>query len=148
MTIDDPAALLSYSLDRQVDARSLLKQVKNEVQKQHRNLLAISPYTEDTHCLDLDSVPLQERQLAEAFTRFDALRSDYASSPYADTFNWAEVMASLRQIIAATGNIWRTQTFYIVAFRSQIPPTTDYAHLGELDKAAFLEALISGGFIK
>jgi len=126
----------------------MLKQGKNAVQKPHRNLFAISPYTDDTHCLDLDTVPLQEKQLAKALAGLDALRADYATSPYADTFNWSEITASLRQIVAATGNIWKTETFYIVAFRSQIPPTTDYAHLGDLDKAAFLEAVKSGGFIK
>jgi hypothetical protein len=35
-----------------------------------------------------------------------------------------------------------------VVFRSRIPPTTDYAHLGELDKAAHAEAMASGGFLK
>lgn len=32
--------------------------------------------------------------------------------------------------------------------RSQISPTTDYSHLGALDKAAHAEAVQSGGFLK
>jgi translation initiation factor 3 subunit H len=35
-----------------------------------------------------------------------------------------------------------------VVFRSQIPPTTVYADLGALDKAAHEEATKSGGFLK
>ncbi|RYP05848.1 hypothetical protein DL764_003522 [Monosporascus ibericus] len=38
-------------------------------------------------------------------------------------------------------------SFFIVAFRSQIPPTTAYEELGVLDKAAHAEATASGGFL-
>lgn len=42
----------------------------------------------------------------------------------------------------------RLEKFYIVVFRSRIPPTTVYADLGVLDKAAHAEATKSGGFLK
>jgi hypothetical protein len=49
---------------------------------------------------------------------------------------------------AASNFTWKQQAFYIVVFRSRIPPSTVYADLGLLDKAAHQEAVESGGFLK
>lgn len=110
--------------------------------------LVISPYTDHDHLLDLRTVSIQEQLLAYALIKMKSLREDYATAPYIDTFNWAEVVEDLRERAKAIGHSWTEQAFYIVAFRSQVPPTTDYSNLGALDKAAHIEAVQSGGFLK
>jgi hypothetical protein len=65
-----------------------------------------------------------------------------------NTLQWAEVIDSVRKLAAASNFTWEEQRFYIVVFRSRIPPTTAYADLGVLDKAAHAEATKSGGFLK
>jgi hypothetical protein len=113
-----------------------------------RELLIISPYIETPHLLDLSTVEPQAQLLAIALTVLKSVREDYATAPYGQIFNWSEVMTTLRQLCAAKEHTWTEQIFYIVVFRSQIPPTTDYSHLGILDKAAHAEAMKSGGFLK
>lgn len=110
--------------------------------------LVISPYTDHAHLLDLSTVSIQEQLLAYALIKMKALREDYATAPYIETFNWDEVVEDLRERAKAIGHSWTEQSFYIVAFRSQVPPTTDYSNLGALDKAAHVEAVQSGGFLK
>lgn len=110
--------------------------------------LVISPYTDHDHLLDLSTVSIQEQLLAYALIKMKSLREDYATAPYIDTFNWAEVIEDLRLRTKAIGHSWTEQAFYIVVFRSQVPPTTDYSNLGALDKAAHIEAVQSGGFLK
>lgn len=61
---------------------------------------------------------------------------------------WSEVIDSVREQVVASNFKWEEASFYIVVFRSRIPPTTVYADLGVLDKAAHAEATKSGGFLK
>ena len=110
--------------------------------------LVTSPYAEPAHQLDLLSVNEENRLLALALVKMRSLRDDYATAPYLDTFNWDEIVETLRALARERGHRWRETSFYIVAFRSQIPPTTVYADLGVLDKAAHAEAVASGGFLK
>lgn len=110
--------------------------------------LVVSPYTEREHLLDLESVDTENQLLALALVHMKNLREDYATAPYLDTFNWGEVIESLRTLARKRGHHWKETSFYIVAFRSQIPPSTVYADLGVLDKAAHVEATESGGFLK
>ena len=112
------------------------------------SFLVTSPYTEREHCLDLRSVDTENALLARALVHMKSLRPDYATAPYTETFNWSEVMGELAGLLRETGHKWKETSFYIVAFRSQIPPSTVYAELGELDKAAHAEAVASGGFLK
>ena len=111
-------------------------------------LLIQSPYIEPEHQLDLDTVDHENASLAQALARLQAIRDDYATAPYVDSFNWPEVIDELKQIVNASGKAFKETSFYIVAFRSQIKPSTEYDHLGELDKAAHAEAVASGGFLK
>ena len=60
----------------------------------------------------------------------------------------SEVIDSLKQLAAASDVEWKEAAFYIVVFRSRIPPTTVYSDLGVLDQAAHAEAMKSGGFLK
>lgn len=118
-----------------------------DLNKQPR-YLRISPYTEQNHLLDLTTLDEENRLLALALVKMKNTRDDYATAPYLDIFNWDEIMKSLRTIARERNHHWKETSFYIVVFRSQIPPTTVYADLGVLDKAAHAEATASGGFLK
>lgn len=107
-----------------------------------------SPYTEPEHQLDLRTLYHENTILARALMGLRAVRDDYATAPYTESFNWSEVMSEVGRLAAASGKGFRESTFYIVAFRSQIKPNTEYSQLGGLDKAAHAEAVASGGFLK
>ncbi|KAL2176990.1 uncharacterized protein P884DRAFT_224182 [Thermothelomyces heterothallicus CBS 202.75] len=110
--------------------------------------LVVSPYHEQEHLLDLESLDTENQLLALALTELRCLRQDYATAPYVDTFNWGEIIEKLRTLARRRNHAWRKTSFFLVAFRSRIPPTTVYAELGALDKAAHAEATASGGFLK
>ncbi|TVY67553.1 UPF0643 protein PB2B2.08 [Lachnellula suecica] len=116
--------------------------------EENGNLLIVSPYDEEPHLLDLRTLDTANQLLAKGLTGLKCLRDDYATAPYVESFNWAEVVDSVRKLSAAEDFHWEENGFYIVVFRSQIPPTTVYADLGVLDKAAHAEATKSGGFLK
>lgn len=117
--------------------------------KSHQpRFLQMSPYTEQAHLLDLQTLDEENGLLALALVKMKNTRDDYATAPYLDIFNWTEIIEHLRTLARETNHHWRETSFYIVAFRSQIPPTTVYADLGVLDKAAHAEATASGGFLK
>ncbi|RMJ10386.1 hypothetical protein BHE90_016807 [Fusarium euwallaceae] len=107
-----------------------------------------SPYTEKEHLLDLDTLNHENELLSRALSRFRVLRDDYATAPYVDSFNWPEVLDEVKRLAAESGKGFKETSFYIVAFRSRIKKTTEYADLGRLDKAAHAEAVASGGFLK
>ncbi|KJZ73042.1 hypothetical protein HIM_07614 [Hirsutella minnesotensis 3608] len=113
-----------------------------------RGFLIQSPYTEPEHQLDLATLNHENVILAQALVSLRAVRHDYAIAPYTESFNWSEVMTELRRLVKASGRGFKDSDFYIVAFRSQIKPSTEYSQLGELDKAAHAEAVASGGFLK
>jgi hypothetical protein len=120
----------------------------NEIPESNSRLLVQSPYDDEGHLLDLDTVDHENGLLARALTKLHAIRADYATASYNDSFNWLDVITELRQLIEESGKGYKETSFYVVAFRSQIKPSTDYSHLGELDKAAHAEAVASGGFLK
>lgn len=107
-----------------------------------------SPYTDPDHLLDLDTLDHENGLLARALSIMRSTRPDYATAAYPSSFNWSEIMAHLQSLVAQEGQGFKETSFYVVAFRSQIKPETDYSHLGELDKAAHAEAVGSGGFLK
>jgi hypothetical protein len=110
--------------------------------------LVVSPYTEKDHLLDLETLDTENQLLALSLTSLACLRDDYATAHYVDIFNWGDVIEGLRALARQRNHVWREASFFVVAFRSQIPPTTVYADLGALDKAAHIEATASGGFLK
>ena len=78
-----------------------------------------------------------------------AIRPDYATASYTSAFNWSEVLECLKSLLKANvGYQWKEQFFYIVVFRSQIPPSTDRSHLLSLDELSHAEAMQSGGLLK
>lgn len=107
-----------------------------------------SPYTELEHQLDLTGLDYENALLAKALSILDATRDDYAIAPYTESFNWADVQARLKTLVRIYGQEYKESSFYIVAFRSQIKPSTEYSHLGDLDKPAHREAIESGGFLR
>lgn len=120
----------------------------DEDQDGHNNLLVVSPYTERDHLLDLDTLDAENALLARALVDMDNVRPDYATATYLESFNWTQVMDRLRRLAKDDGHRFKETSFYIVAFRSQIPPTTAYEDLGALDKVAHAEATAAGGFLK
>ncbi|KAI4864191.1 eukaryotic translation initiation factor 3 subunit-like protein [Hypoxylon rubiginosum] len=119
-----------------------------EISTEEKHFLVNSPYTDQEHLLDLRTLDAENALLARALVRMTNLRPDYATAPYVETFNWDEIMDELRRIVRQHGHEWKETSFYIVAFRSRIPPTTVYEELGTLDKVAHAEATASGGFLK
>ncbi|KAH7039597.1 uncharacterized protein B0I36DRAFT_203953, partial [Microdochium trichocladiopsis] len=107
-----------------------------------------SPYTERDHLLNLKTLDPENALLARALVQMDNVRADYATASYLESFNWVEVMEGLRRLAREEGHHFRETSFYIVVFRSQIPPTTAYEDLGALDKVAHAEATAAGGFLK
>ena len=110
--------------------------------------LVVSPYTTFPHLLDLTSLEESQRLLANSLTVLQSIRQDYATAPYHQSFNWDAVIARLRSLRDLSDYQWQRQHFYIVVFRSQVPPTTDRTHLGELDQRSHAEATESGGLLK
>lgn len=128
---------------RQVDVREF----SQDLAASNRYLIQ-SPYTEQDHLLDLETLDNENTILARALSKFQALRDDYATAPYTESFNWPEVMEEAKRLALESGKSFKETSFYIVAFRSRVKKTTEYADLGRLDKGAHAEAVASGGFLK
>lgn len=109
--------------------------------------IVTSPYTEPEHRLDLSTLNPENALFAQALQSFRRTRDDYATAPYLESFNWDEVLDRLRTLAGEAGGFKET-SFFIVAFRSRVPPTTIYEDLGALDKVAHGEAVECGGFLK
>ena len=115
---------------------------------QDTNLLVVSPYTAREHLLDLRPLQTNQQLLAKALTTLLPVTEQYATASYQSSFNWATVVDTLRVLAQEASFQWADQSFYIVVFRSQIPPTTDRGHLAELDRVSHMEATKSGGLLK
>ncbi|RHZ62210.1 hypothetical protein CDV55_106349 [Aspergillus turcosus] len=111
-------------------------------------LLIISPYNSPLHLLNLQTLDPPHRLLAQALTILRPVRADYATAPYADSFNWANVFAFLRDLSTAEGHSWSRTRFYVVVFRSTLSASADAERLYELDARSHQEAVASGGLLK
>ena len=119
--------------------------------RQHADIgghLVVLPYTSLPHLLDLRLLGESQRLLAKALTVLESMRGDYATAPYHQCFNWDVVIDLLESLLELSDYQWKRQHYYIVVFRSQVPPTTDRTHLGELDQKSHAEATKSGGLLK
>ena len=87
-------------------------------------LLVVSPYHEVPHLLDLRTLDVPNQLLAKALMGLKCLRDDYATAEYIEIFNWSAVIDSVRNLAASSYYTWKERSFYIVVFRSRIPPTT------------------------
>ena len=112
------------------------------------SLLVVSPYTTEPHLLDLRPLEESQRLLARSLTVLQAVRTDYATAAYSQAFNWNVVINRLQILVRQSKCAWKRQHFYIVVFRSQVPPTTNRVELGQLDQKSHAEATKSGGLLK
>lgn len=110
--------------------------------------LIASPYNDEPHLLDLDTLDTQSRLLALALASFKPIRDDYATAEYLDSFNWQEVFDLVKAFSEAEGHTWTKQSFYVVAFRSKLQPGVDMDRLHALDAYSHQEAVASGGLLK
>lgn len=112
------------------------------------NLLTVSPYTSRPHLLDLNTLTRSQSFFTKALTLLSPVTHAYATEPYIDSFNWDAVFSTLAEAVKDNAFEWTNQFFYVVVFRSQVPPSTDRSQLAELDKRAHMEAMRSGGLLK
>ena len=142
----------SDPLDNQFDWKLLSESDFGESQDHHtnnsQNLLIVSPYTNRPHLLDLDTLSTSQKLVAKALTQLAPTTEEYATTPYLDAFNWHTIHQYLKSLIESERYQWENQFFYIVVFKSQVPPTTDRSKLGELDRKSHAEAMKSGGLLK
>ncbi|KAL7962806.1 hypothetical protein V8C34DRAFT_269942 [Trichoderma compactum] len=141
----------SVELVQPVDVASLPKEATPVLELNpfdEERFIVKSPYTDKEHLLDLDTLSHEGAILARALQSFKSIRDDYATAPYVESFNWPEVLDEVKRLAQQSGRPFKEVSFYIVAFRSQIKPSTHYGDLGVLDKAAHAEAVASGGFLK
>lgn len=110
--------------------------------------LISSPYNEEPHLLDLNTLDLQSRILALALAYFKPIRDDYATAPYLESFNWDEVFGLVKRFAESEGHAWTKQSFYVVSFRSTLFPGVDQDQLYALDAYSHQEATTSGGLLK
>ena len=113
-----------------------------------QELIVVSPYASRSHLMDMSTLDMPNQLMTKALTLLRSLRNDYATAPYTSSFNWSAVVSSLAHLAKAEEYTLRSQEFYIVVFRSQIPPTSSRTRLAELDEESHLEAMESGGLLK
>jgi len=112
------------------------------------SLLVVSPYISPLHLLDLTRYSTSSQLFAKALTKFQPVRGDYATADYIESFNFPEVIETLRSLAKAEGYNWKKTDFYVVSFRSQLKPNADSERLFELDAFSHQEAMASGGLLK
>jgi hypothetical protein len=110
--------------------------------------LVVSPYLSPPHLLDLTSYSTSSQLFAKALTIFQPTRDDYAIAEYTESFNFQEVVKTLRSFARAEEYTWKKTDFYVVSFRSQLKPDADGERLFELDAFSHQEAMASGGLLK
>lgn len=142
-------AIAEYPLERaHLDSPDPALPANDRQQADLGDHLVVSPYSSIPHLLDLRELEESPRLLAKALAVLQSVREDYATAPYHLSFNWDAVTEQLKSLLEISKYQWKRQHFYIVIFRSQIPPTTDRIHLGRLDQKSHAEATKSGGLLK
>ncbi|KAG8833809.1 hypothetical protein FRC17_010050 [Serendipita sp. 399] len=92
------------------------------------------PLHTSTHLPSIDPVSLS---LHKGLHKFKPLDTHYASRPYAEAFNWADMVLPIEE----------EREWYCVAFRSRRKPGSESAPLYEQDRLAHEEAVHRGGLI-
>ena len=110
--------------------------------------LVVSPYTLPSHLLRLHTVSKPNQLLAKALTHMRAVREDYATAAYQESFNWSAIVEALRDLSREEAYDWQPEVFYIVVFRSRVRGVTNRVDLGLMDAKAHEEAMESGGLLK
>lgn len=110
--------------------------------------LIASPYNSVPHLLDIAALERQDRLFALALAYLKPIRDDYATADYTESFNWTEVYDLLRVFSQAENHTWKSQSYYVVIFRSILLPDIDSDRLYDLDAHSHQEAIASGGLLK
>lgn len=118
--------------------------------QQNYDLLQASPYSDRSHLLDLTTLAKPLQLFAEALTAMRWIKREFATAPYDKAFNWDSIVDVFSRTIKAeqTESMPEKLDFYVIVFRSKVNQHADRQLLGELDKAAHLEAVESGGLLK
>lgn len=112
------------------------------------DLLPSSPYIEDCHLLDLNTLDTQSRLMALALTTLHPKGPNYATNEYEDSLELDDLLVELEKLVRTKAIRWSKQEFYVVEFRSQLKTEIDNDLLFRLDKESHREANISGGLLK
>ncbi|TIA16624.1 hypothetical protein D6C81_05887 [Aureobasidium pullulans] len=112
------------------------------------SLLVVSPYTTAQHLLDLNRYDTASQLFAKALTILRPTRDDYATTEYTSTFNFQEVVDTLKGLARAESHTWQKKEFYVISFRSQLKHEVDGERLFQLDAFSHQEAMASGGLLK
>ncbi|KAL8647188.1 MAG: hypothetical protein Q9226_006536 [Calogaya cf. arnoldii] len=131
-----------------LDANQVLPTEENAPKPASEDFLIVSPYTSRPHLLDLTLLGRAPILLARALTILAPVAANYATLPYISSFNWKAVFSLLAASAKADGFAWKEQSFYMIIFRSQIPPSTSRSDLAALDKEAHAEAMVGNGLLK
>lgn len=115
---------------------------------QDDKLLQASPYTGRDHLLDFTTLIKPLQHFAKALTGMRAIRPDYATAPYHQSFNWDSIVDIFSQTARSQLDLPVSLDFFVIVFRSRINDHADRQLLGELDKAAHVEAVQGGGLLK
>ena len=144
----DAVLIISNALNNQPtnNAHSALSDESND--NLAEDLLVVSPYAFAPHLLRLDSVSKPNQLLAKALTQMRAVREDFATAAYIESFNWSTVVDYLKNLSEKAAYEWQPEVFYIVVFRSRVRPVTNRVDLGLMDAKAHEEAMQSGGLLK
>ncbi|OQN99832.1 hypothetical protein B0A48_14602 [Cryoendolithus antarcticus] len=113
-------------------------------------LLQASPYTTPEHFLDLSTLTLPLQLFAKSLVHMQAVRSDYATAPYSEAFNWQSIVDAYSSIADddRIESMLQPLHFFVIVFRSRINPDADRTLLGQLDSVAHVEAVDGGGLLK
>jgi hypothetical protein len=117
---------------------------------QNHDLLQASPYSDREHLLDLTTLAKSLQLFAEALTAMRWITPEFATAPYHKAFNWDSITDIFSRAMRAErpGETLESLHFYVIVFRSRVNKHADRQLLGELDKAAHLEAVEGGGLLK
>jgi hypothetical protein len=152
LTLVAPSSLITNNLDslkfEAASSLQILPLLNPGLFHSRDKFLVTSPYNTPSQLLDLTRLALQDRIFTLALTVLGPIRNDYATAPYAESFNWDEVLAMIRRLSASTGINWSEREFYTVIFRSRLKQDCDKALLTELDFKSHEEAVVSGGLLK
>lgn len=110
--------------------------------------LISSPYNNSGHYLDLATLDQPNIIFAKALTALKPLQADYATAPYMSSLDFPTVLTFVRRFSQELGYTWKSHTFYVVIFRSQLKPDIDNELLYKLDYESHREACESGGLLK
>ena len=135
--------------------RAILPNIQNYVHNVRPDLktleprwLAASPYLEQEHLLDLNTLDVQSQLLSLALTKLQAATQDYANVNYEESMDLEALITELRLLVVRHNVTWVKQEFYVVDFRSKLKADIDGVLLFKLDKESHREAVESGGLLK